>query len=369
MTPQRLQVALAERSYEILVGDGLLAGAGKLLLPHLPSRRAVIISDETVAPLYAAALRASLEAEDIRCDVLSVAAGEGTKSFAGLENVCEQLLALAPDRRTTLIALGGGVVGDLVGFAASILLRGVPFIQVPTTLLAQVDSSVGGKTAINSRSGKNLIGSFYQPQLVLADLRTLTSLSPRHLRAGYGEILKYGLMMDATFYGWCLEHANALLAGDVEVLQQAVLACCRMKAQIVAADEREAGSRALLNLGHTFGHALEAELGYSDALLHGEAVAIGMVMACRLSSRMGLLDAAIEPQLVAHLKQVGLPTSPLDISHTWDADRIAAHFVRDKKAENGMLTFVLLKSVGTACVVKQVDEAVAHATVASFLKG
>lgn len=372
MTVERLTVALGERSYDILIGNGLLADAGTLMTPHLASNRAIIISDTSVGPLYAGKLKASLEKAGVQCDALVVNAGEPAKSFAVLETLCEQLLALTPDRKTTLIALGGGVVGDLVGFTASILLRGVPFIQVPTTLLAQVDSSVGGKTAINSKAGKNLIGSFYQPQLVLVDLDTLNTLPKRHWRAGYGEILKYGLIMDAGFYQWCLDNAAMMLGDDKDEQQRAALryavrTCCAMKAQVVGADEREAGMRALLNFGHTFGHALEAELQYSNALLHGEAVAIGMVMAMRMSAECGMVNAALEQQLVTHLKALGMPASPKDIDHRWDAARIAAHFVGDKKAENGNLTFILLEQAGKACVVKQVDPAMAKTVVASFL--
>jgi 3-dehydroquinate synthase len=277
------------------------------------------------------------------------------------------LLALKPDRKTTLIALGGGVVGDLVGFAASVLLRGVPFIQIPTSLLAQVDSSVGGKTAINSKGGKNLIGSFYQPQLVLADTGTLDTLPLRELRAGYAEIIKYGLIMDESFYRWCLAHGAQMLAGDKTMRQDAVVRSCGFKAAVVKADEREADMRALLNFGHTFAHALEAETGYGEKLNHGEAVAIGMVMACRLSAELGLIGNDVEAELAAHLRALGMAAELKDIDHPWNAAAIASHFSEDKKAENGKLTFIVLDAIGKARVAKDVDAALAQQVVASYL--
>lgn len=363
-----VRVALAERSYDIMVGSGVLARAAEYVLPVLPSKRVILVSDATVAGLYAAPLEANLVAAGIAVQRVTVAPGEGSKSFATLELLMEELLALRPDRKTTLIALGGGVVGDLVGFAASILLRGVPFIQVPTTLLAQVDSSVGGKTAINARAGKNLVGSFYQPLLVLADLDVLKTLPPRELRAGYAEIIKYGLLGDVEFYRWCLANGAALLAGDVAALQTAVVASCRAKAAIVGADERESDQRALLNFGHTFAHALEAEVGYDSAVLnHGEAVAIGMVMACRLSAAMGKISPEVEQQLAAHFKALHMPATPRDVNKAWDAGNIARHFAGDKKAEAGALTFVVLDALGKAVVAKGVDEAQAARVVASFV--
>lgn len=366
--PKTVRVALEGRSYDIVVGSGLLARAAEYIVPHLPSQRVVVITDANVGALYAAPLQQNLQAAGIRVEVLTLAAGEGSKSFSTFERVMNQLLALKPDRKTTLIALGGGVVGDLTGFAASVLLRGVPFIQIPTSLLAQVDSSVGGKTAINASVGKNLIGSFYQPKLVLADTDTLKTLPLRELKAGYAEIIKYGLIMDAPFYHWCLEHGAALLAGDAAVQQQAVVQSCAFKSAVVAADEREANDqRALLNFGHTFAHALEAETGFGETLLHGEAVGIGMVMACRLSARMGLMDAALEAELAAHFKTLGMLDHPCDVDHAWDVDAIAAHFVDDKKAEGGALTFVVLDMLGVARVAKHVDAALARAVVASFV--
>ena len=366
--PSRVTVALGARSYDILVGPGLLADAASWLEPVIKSKRAMIVSDTRVAAHYAHKLELQLKELGIESELLTVEAGEGAKSFGVLEALLENMLALTPDRKTPVIALGGGVVGDLAGFAASILLRGVPFIQIPTTLLSQVDSSVGGKTAINARAGKNFIGSFYQPQLVLADLDTLKTLPKREWLAGYAEIIKYGLIMDTEFYRWCLAHATALLDGDIKALEHAVVHCCRMKAEIVGADEREADQRALLNLGHTFGHALEAELGYDDRLLHGEAVAIGMVMACRLSEKLGLIGPELEAELTAHFDAVGLPTTPRAIDHPWTVKGIARHFASDKKAEDGALTFVILEALGKAQVKKSVDPLLAEAVVQSFLE-
>ncbi len=365
--PMTLEVALADRRYPILVGAGLLADAAQYIAPHLASPRVIIITDTTVGPLYAPRVVDGLRAAHITVDCLTVAAGEDSKRMATFAWLMEALLALTPDRKTTIIALGGGVVGDLAGFAASVLLRGVPFIQLPTTLLAQVDSSVGGKTAVNATAGKNLIGSFYQPKRVLADSDALKTLPAREMRAGYAEIIKYGLIMDGEFYRWCLNNGAALLAGDRAVIEQAVLASCRMKAQVVAADEREADQRALLNFGHTFAHALEAETGFGERLLHGEAVAIGMVMACRLSARMGLIGADIEAELAAHFKQLGMMAHIGDVGHSWDAAAIASHFAADKKAEQNALTFIVLDVIGKARVAKGVDPALAYDVVASYL--
>ena len=367
--PARVTVALdKERSYDIVIGSGVLAKAAEYIVPKLAGKRVIILSDANVEPLYGELLGKQLHAGGIEVAGLMVAAGEGSKSFANFEMVMEGLLQQKVDRKTTIIALGGGVVGDLAGFAASVLLRGVPFIQVPTSLLAQVDSPVGGKTAINSSAGKNLIGSFYQPKLVLADSDVLKTLPAREMQAGYAEIIKYGLIMDAEFYRWCLANGTKLLSGNQEAIQYAVERSCRMKAAIVEADEREADKRALLNFGHTFGHALEAETGFGTKLIHGEAVAIGMVMACRLSHRMGLIGAEVEQELAAHFKALGMKAHPRDVAQEWNAGAIAAHFVEDKKAEDGTLTFVVLKALGDAQVAKQVSEALAQDVVASFLK-
>lgn len=365
---ETLEVSLAERSYNIVIGTHLLTRAAEYIAPLLPSPRVIIVTDKTVGVQYGEKLAEHLRAQSIRADGVSVKPGEDSKSFEVLESLMERLLALTPDRKTTIIALGGGVIGDLAGFAASILLRGVPFMQVPTTLLAQVDSSVGGKTAINANAGKNLIGSFYQPQLVLIDLDTLKTLPPREMLAGYAEIIKYGLIMDADFYRWCLTNGDALTRGDTEVLRHAVLTSCRHKASVVAADERESGRRALLNFGHTFAHAMEKEMGYSGGLLHGEAVAVGMVMACRLSSRLGLIGPQVEAELTAHLRALGLPVSPREVPCTWNLDGFCRHFASDKKAEAGGLTFIVLEAIGRARVEKNVDPALAREVVASYLE-
>jgi 3-dehydroquinate synthase len=365
--PKRLRVDLETRGYDIVVGSGLLSHAAEYISPVLAGNRAVIVTDEQVGRLYAGALHAQLSAAGVKVDALTVNAGEGSKSFATFEWLMEALLALKPDRKTTLIALGGGVIGDLTGFAASVLLRGVPFIQVPTTLLAQVDSSVGGKTAINSSKGKNLVGSFYQPKLVLADTAVLETVPAREMASGYAEVIKYGLIMDAEFYRECLANGAKILAVDPQETQRAVLASCAFKAAVVKADEREADMRALLNFGHTFGHALEAETGFGEKLLHGEAVALGMVMACRLSHRMGLVGPEVEAELASHFTSLGMKAHLRDVAHDWDVDGIARHFVEDKKAEDGKLTFVVLNRIGSAVVAKDVDTALARAVVASYL--
>lgn len=361
----RLRVALDERGYDIVIGSGLLARAGELIKPF--ASHAIVVTDAHVMQHYGKALEASLNQAGIRSSGIVLPAGEASKSFGSYEQLLEKILSLKPDRKTALVALGGGVIGDLTGFAASTLLRGVPFIQIPTSLLAQVDSSVGGKTAINTKAGKNLVGSFYQPKLVIADLDTLKTLPPREMRAGYAEIIKYGLIADAEFYQWCLANAAKLLEGDLPSLQYAVQKSCAMKAAIVEADEREADMRALLNFGHTFAHALEAETGFSDTLLHGEAVAIGMVMACRLSHRMGLIAESAEQELAAHLRGLGMKAVPKDVDAAWNAGRIARHFASDKKAEAGTLTFIVLEQVGKAKVAKAVDSALAHDVVESYL--
>lgn len=366
-TEKKVRVELGARSYEIVVGEGLLAEAGKHIAKVIPGKRVIIVSDERVAN-YTPALEASLKKASITYETISVAQGEGSKSFTKLEWLCDEILKRTPDRKTAIIALGGGVIGDLAGFAASILLRGLPFIQIPTTLLAQVDSSVGGKTAINAKAGKNLIGSFYQPLLVLADLDTLKSLPERERKAGYAEIIKYGLIMDEKFYTWCLANAKKLLDGDVEALTYAVSESCRMKAEIVGEDEKESAARALLNFGHTFGHALEAETGMDwKTLMHGEAVAIGMVMACNLSAQMNLVSHEVEQELAAHLNALGMYAHARDVGVAWNLDAITSHFIQDKKAEAGTLTFIVLDAIGKARVARDVDPALARAAVAASL--
>lgn len=353
----KVHVDLADRAYDIVIGEGLLADAATYLSPLLARPRVVIVSDETVAGLHLAPLQASLAAGGIQNDAIIIPPGEGSKSFTQLQSLLDQLLDLRVERRDTILALGGGVVGDLSGFAAAILRRGVDFIQLPTTLLAQVDSSVGGKTAINVRQGKNLVGAFYQPRLVLADIGTLASLPDRELRAGYGEVMKYGLINDFSFFEWLEKHGPAMLSGDRGALSHAVAVSCRSKAAIVARDERESGDRALLNLGHTFAHALEAEGGYDGRLLHGEAVAIGLHMAFALSTQLGLCPRQETERLRRHLLAMGLPVGVEDINLPGLAvDAMVHHMRQDKKVTEGRLTFILARGIGKSFVDGDVAE-------------
>jgi 3-dehydroquinate synthase len=355
-TIETIRVALGERSYDILVGRDLIAAAGARMAGVLRRPRVVVISDETVAGHYLDALSESLAANGIENRAVVLPPGEGTKDFGELQKLLDNLLEARISRDTTIVALGGGVVGDLAGFAAAIVLRGIDFVQVPTTLLAQIDSSVGGKTGINSRFGKNLIGNFHQPRLVLADTTALDSLPRRELLAGYAEMVKYGLIDDVEFFAWLEENGKAVLgdasADEVDAARRhAVAVCCRAKARIVAEDEREAGVRALLNLGHTFGHALEIETGFGDALLHGEAVAIGTLMAFDMSVRMGLCPADDLARVRAHFADVGLPVAPPALQgKTWDAPTLLAHMGRDKKVRDGRPTLILARGIGKSFV-------------------
>ena len=356
-----VRVDLAGRSYDIVIGPGLIDRAGTLTRPLLARPRVIIVSDETVAQLYGARLAASFDKAGIRSAAVTVPAGEGSKEFAGFGRLMNDLLDRRPDRKTTLVALGGGVVGDLTGFAAAVLMRGVDFVQVPTTLLAQVDSSVGGKTGINTRHGKNLVGAFYQPRLVLADTEVLDSLPRREMLAGYAEVAKYGLIDQPDFFAWCEKNGAALLAGDAAKRAHAIEQSCLAKARIVAADEHETTDlRALLNLGHTFGHALEAETGFGPDLLHGEAVGAGMAMAFDLSARLGLCPPADAERVRHHLGSIGLPVRLRSIGgdnrRQWQARRLIDHMRGDKKAEGGNLTFVLVRGIGKAFVSRDVDE-------------
>ncbi len=360
-----LTVALGDRSYPIHIGQGLLARAGALIAPVLKRPRVFVITDDNVAPLHLGPLLASLDDAGIGHAHAVLPAGEATKDFGHLEELLDTMLAAKVERSTTLIALGGGVIGDLAGFAAAILLRGVDFVQIPTTLLSQVDSSVGGKTGINTRRGKNLVGAFYQPRMVLADMDVLDTLPRRELLAGYAEVVKYGVIDDPAFFGWLEDKGPALLDGDMDARIDAVATCCAAKARVVAEDEREGGRRALLNLGHTFGHALEAEAGYGGALLHGEGVAAGMVMALDLSCRLGVCPTADLDRLRRHLTAVGLPTGLDDIpgARTWTADRLLAHMGQDKKVEDGRITFVLAKGIGGAYLSRDADSALVQAAL------
>ncbi len=358
---ETLQVALGDRAYEIQIGGGLLARAGDLIAPVLRQKSVVIITDEHLAARHLAELEASLTAAGIEHRKLVLPAGEQTKSFARLEEVIDRLLSGGIERGTTLIALGGGVIGDLTGFAAAITLRGLDFVQIPTTLLAQVDSSVGGKTGINTARGKNLVGSFHQPRLVLADMDVLETLPQREFLAGYAEVVKYGLINDPAFFAWLEENGTALIAGDRDLRRHAVLTSCQAKADIVAQDEREGGLRALLNLGHTFGHAFEAEAGYGGGLIHGEAVALGMVMAFDLSVQMGLCPAADAARVRAHLQACGLPVELTAIGGNartgagWNPATLVSHMMRDKKVSQGRITFVLAQGIGKAILERNVE--------------
>lgn len=357
-TRQLVRVALGERSYDILVGARLIEEGGELLAPVLARPRVVVVTDANVAALHLERLTASLARAKIRHDAVVLPPGEATKDWRHLESLLDRLLAQAVERTTTLVALGGGVIGDLVGFAASIALRGIAYVQVPTTLLAQVDSAVGGKTAINTRHGKNLVGSFHQPRLVLADIEALATLPKRELLAGYAEVAKYGLLGDAAFFAWLEEHGPALVRGEGAALQRAVARSCELKAAIVAADEREAGARALLNLGHTFAHALETETGFGHELLHGEAVALGMVMAFELSVHLGYCPPADAARVRRHLAAMGLPTAlPRSQERHWDAERLLAHMSRDKKVRDGHIAFVLARGIGEAFLAPDVAPA------------
>ncbi|NQU56843.1 MAG: 3-dehydroquinate synthase [Rhodospirillales bacterium] len=352
----RLRVELGERSYDIVVGEKLLDQAGGAISGLMKGNRAVIVTDANVAPLYLQRLEESLSAAAIEHSAITLPAGEQSKSFEHLQALTDKLFQDGVDRKTMLIALGGGVIGDLAGFAAAITMRGIEFVQIPTTFLSQVDSSVGGKTGINSPYGKNLIGAFHQPRLVLADLETLETLPRRQLLAGYGEVVKYGLINDPDFFSWLEENGAALLDGDRALQCHAVLKSCTSKAAVVAADEREFGVRALLNLGHTFGHALEAEIGYGDSLLHGEAVSIGMAMAFDLSQRMGLCPKDDALRVRNHLAKVGLPTDLKELdTASWTPGRLMAHMGLDKKAEAGTIIFVLARAIGEAFITGEVD--------------
>jgi len=362
--PRRVCVRLSQASYDVLIGTNLLNRAGHLMVSSMPRKRCVIVTDATVAALHLVALQQSLTDSSISYETIIVPPGEASKSMETWNTVVEGLLAHAVDRHTTIVALGGGVIGDLAGFAAAATLRGLPFIQIPTTLLAQVDSSVGGKTGINSPFGKNLIGAFHQPRLVLADIGVLGTLPTRDRRAGYAEILKAGVVADAELYEWCDVNAERLLEGDTLCLTDAVERAVLFKAGVVAGDEREEkpnDGRALLNLGHTFGHALEAETGYGDSLLHGEAVAIGIVLALELSANLGFCGRDDARRVRDHLARLGLPTRIDKLP----AENLLAHMKRDKKMRDGKLTFVLTRGIGKGFTNPDVPEEAVRAVLLS----
>jgi 3-dehydroquinate synthase len=366
--PITVDVALGDRAYDIVIGRDTLASLGKRIAELRPGARTAVVTDRNVARYWLAQTEASLTEAGIATSHIVVEEGEGSKSYAGLEQVSEALISAKIERADLVIALGGGVVGDLAGFAAAILRRGVDFVQVPTSLLAQIDSSVGGKTGINSPQGKNLLGSFHQPLLVIADTAVLDTLSPRQFRAGYAEMAKYGVLGDEAFFAWLEENHAGVFSGGA-AREHAIATSCRTKAAIVARDERENGERALLNLGHTFGHALEAATRFSDRLFHGEGVAVGMVLAAELSAQLGMIAETDAARLKRHLAEVGLPTALQEIAGfaqegLADADALMALMAQDKKVRRGRLTFILLQAIGRAVIAPDVEPAV----VRDFLK-
>lgn len=359
--PVTVGVALGDRAYDIVIGRNVLSSLGHRIAKLRPGARVAIVTDRTVAKNWLPQTEAALAAAGIGSSRIVVGEGEASKSYGVLQDVSEGLIAAKIERNDLVVALGGGVIGDLAGFAASIVRRGVDFVQVPTSLLAQVDSSVGGKTGINSPHGKNLVGAFHQPVLVVADTAVLDTLSPRQFRAGYAEVAKYGVLGDLDFFNWLdANHAGIFSGGAAR--EHAIAMSCRAKAAIVARDERETGDRALLNLGHTFGHALEAATGFSDRLFHGEGVAVGMVLAAEFSARLNMISAADAARVQRHLASVGLPTRLQDIAGfqqegLGDADTLLALMGQDKKVKRGKLTFILLEEIGKAVIVNDVDPA------------
>jgi 3-dehydroquinate synthase len=365
-------VALGARAYEIVIGRGLIARLGEAVKVLRPGARTAVVTDETVAKHHLAATEAALAAAGIESSHIMVPAGEGSKDYATFERVCEAIIAARIERGDLVVALGGGVIGDLAGFAAACVRRGLDFVQVPTTLLAQVDSSVGGKTGINSPQGKNLIGAFHQPILVVADTALLDTLPERQFRAGYAEVAKYGLLGDLDFFAWLETNWREVFAGgqspEGPAREHAIAVCCRAKAAIVARDERESGERALLNLGHTFGHAFEAAAGFSDRLLHGEAVALGMALAFEFSARRGLLSEAEAARAAAHLAAVGLPTHVHQVpGGVPGVDALMDLIAQDKKVKRGKLTFILVRGIGGAFVESGIDAAEVRAFLADKL--
>ncbi|WP_291078707.1 3-dehydroquinate synthase [Hyphomonas sp.] len=359
-------VDLGDRSYDILVGHGALDQLGSRLSGMLKQPRVFVLTDETVERLHRHRLDEALGPSGVATHWLALPPGEKTKSFSNLEHILDWLLEASADRGDVVIALGGGVIGDITGLAASLMKRGMKFVQVPTTLLAQVDSSVGGKTAVNTPRGKNLIGAFYQPQLVIADTALLETLPPRELRAGYAEIVKYGLINDAGFFEWLERHGSDVLALDPKAIAHAVATSCRAKAAIVAEDERETGVRALLNLGHTFGHALEAANGYGPDLLHGEGVAIGMALAFRYGASQGLTPAEDAARVKAHLEASGLPAAiPGRQGGPYTASRLVSLMQQDKKASGGHVPLILARGIGQSYIHRDAD----LASVETFLRG
>jgi len=367
--PIVVNVALGERSYDIAIGRGLLATLGQRIAALRPGAKVAIVSDETVAKHHLPATVAAIAGAGLQYATVVVPPGEGSKSFPTFESVCEQLLLARIERGDLVVALGGGVIGDLAGFAAAVVRRGLDYVQVPTSLLAQVDSSVGGKTAIDSSHGKNLIGAFHQPILVVADTALLDTLAPREFRAGYAEVAKYGLLGDQAFFAWLEANWQEVFAGG-PAREHAIATSCRMKAAIVGRDEREAGERALLNLGHTFGHAFEAAAGFSQRLLHGEAISLGMVLAFEFSAQRGLVSAGAAARAKRHLAAVGLPTQISAIpGGVPGIDRLMELIGQDKKVKRGKLTFILVREVGASFIAPDVDAAEVRAFLEEQLSG
>ncbi len=367
----KLRINLKENSYDIIIEHGLLACLGTLISNTFVKPKTFIVTDNNISVHWLKQTIESLSAQGISPKVLEVPVGESTKSFINLEKIIDQLLESKVDRDSLLIALGGGVIGDLAGFAGAVTLRGIKVIQVPTTLLSQVDSSVGGKTGINVRQGKNLVGSFYQPSLVAIDTQVLETLPPRQLFAGYAEVVKYGLIKDCSFFDWLELNGKKVLEGDKLAQQFAIFTSCRIKAEIVEADEKEQDLRAILNFGHTFGHALEAEAGYDGNLLHGEAVSIGMVMAIELSKNLGYLSGQDAGRAIKYIRNIGLPTNIKSIkgSTSWNPDGLMQHMQHDKKVSNGQLRFVLLKGIGEAYLTADVEKKEVYSIIEKSLSG
>lgn len=367
----KLRIDLKENSYDIIIEHGLLSNLGTLISQKFVKPKTFIVTDNNISVHWLEQTIESLSAQGISPKVLEVPAGENTKSFINLEKIIDQLLESKVDRGSLLIALGGGVIGDLAGFAGAVTLRGIKVVQVPTTLLSQVDSSVGGKTGINVRQGKNLVGSFYQPSLVAIDTQVLKTLPPRQLFAGYAEVVKYGLIKDCSFFDWLELNGKKVLEGDKLAQQFAIFTSCRIKAEIVEADEKEQDLRAILNFGHTFGHALEAEAGYDGNLLHGEAVSIGMVMAIELSKNLGHLSGQDAGRAVEYIRSIGLPTNinSIEGSNSWHPDGLIQHMQHDKKVSNGQLRFVLIKGIGEAYLTADVEKKQVFGVLEKSLSG
>ena len=367
----KLRISLKENSYDIIIEHGLLSELGTLISKKFGKPKTFIVTDSNIAVHWLKQTIESLSAQGMSPKVLEVPVGESTKSFINLEKIIDQLLESKVDRDSVLIALGGGVIGDLAGFAGAVTLRGIKVIQVPTTLLSQVDSSVGGKTGVNVRQGKNLVGSFHQPSLVAIDTQVLQTLPSRQLFAGYAEVLKYGLIKDRSFFDWLELNGKKVLEGDKLAQQFAIFTSCRIKAEIVEADEKEKNLRAILNFGHTFGHALEAEAGYDGNLLHGEAVSIGMVLAIELSKSLGYLSGQDAGRAVEYIRNIGLPTNinSIEGSTSWHPDGIIQHMQHDKKVSNGQLRFVLIKGIGEALLTADVERNDIYSVIEKSLSG